>query len=98
VLPYRLIYCLLILLASSALVRTEAELDAISSLGTGVMLLANIAIMLVFGPQAMREYHRYIRRLRAGAFETEDRAAPQGVDGVPATGAREKRQGDPDAG
>ncbi len=69
VVPYRVIYCLLILVASSPLIRTEAELDMISTLGTGVMLFANIPIMLLFGPQAMRAYHRYIRRLKAGEFE-----------------------------
>ncbi|MDX1381702.1 MAG: alanine:cation symporter family protein, partial [Xanthomonadales bacterium] len=66
---YRALYCLLILVAASPLVRTEAELDSLSTLGTGVMLFANIPIMLIFGPIAMREYHRYVRRLRRGEFE-----------------------------
>ncbi len=73
VLAYRVVYCLLILVAASLLVRTEAELDALSSLGTGVMLFANIPIMLIFGRQAMREYHRYMRRLDAGEFGTGER-------------------------
>ena len=69
VLPYRVAYCLLILAASSPLIRTESELDLISTLGTGLMLWANIPIMLLFGPQAMRAYHAYLRRLKAGEFE-----------------------------
>ncbi len=68
--PYRVVYCLLILVASSPLIRTETELDAISSLGTGVMLFANIPIMLIFGAEAMRAYRSYIRRLDAGELET----------------------------
>jgi len=66
---YRVLYCLLILIATSPLITTEAELDAISSLGTGLMLWANIPIMLVFGGQAMRAYRDYMGRLRAGEFD-----------------------------
>jgi AGCS family alanine or glycine:cation symporter len=73
VMPYRVAYCALILLASTPLIRTEAELDAISSLGTGVMLFANIPIMLLFGGQAMRSYHDYLRRLDAGEFPVNRR-------------------------
>lgn len=68
IMPYRVIYCLLILISCTSLIRTENELDIVSTLGTGIMLWVNIPIMLIFGPQAMREYHRYIRRLKAGEF------------------------------
>ena len=66
---YRLVYCALILVAASPLIATEAELDVLSTLGTGVMLFANIPIMLIFGPLAMREYRSYIRRLKEGQFD-----------------------------
>lgn len=66
VMAYRWIYCLLILAASSPLIRTEGDLDVISTLGTGVMLFVNIPIMLIFGSQAMIAYHAYMRRLDAG--------------------------------
>jgi AGCS family alanine or glycine:cation symporter len=68
VLAYRIGYCLLIPVATSPLIRTDAELDSISSLGTGVMLFANIPIMLIFGREAMRAYHGYMRRLDRGEF------------------------------
>jgi AGCS family alanine or glycine:cation symporter len=71
--PYRVTYCLLILLASTPLIRTEAELDAISSLGTGVMLFANIPIMLVFGGAAMRAYRDYVARLDRGELPARPR-------------------------
>ena len=46
--PYKYAYCLLIIVAAiPQIVSTEAELDALTSLGTGVMLLANIPIMLI---------------------------------------------------
>jgi AGCS family alanine or glycine:cation symporter len=72
---YRVLYCLFILIATSPMIQTEAELDAISSLGTGLMLWANIPIMLVFGRQAMRAYRDYMTRLRAGEFEVRERPA-----------------------
>jgi len=65
---YRLVYCLLILVSATPLIRTEQQLDVISSLGTGVMLWANIPIMLLFGKTAMRAYHDYMKRLDAGEF------------------------------
>jgi AGCS family alanine or glycine:cation symporter len=61
---YRVLYCLLILAASSPLIRTEGDLDVLSTLGTGVMLFANIPIMLLFGAEAMQAYHAYFRRMR----------------------------------
>lgn len=67
---YRFAYCMLILVAAwPNLIATQHELDVISTLGTGVMLWANIPIMLLFGPIAMRTYHTYMRRLKAGEFK-----------------------------
>ncbi|NNF17272.1 MAG: hypothetical protein HKN70_11050, partial [Gammaproteobacteria bacterium] len=41
----------------------------LTSFGTGVALLANIPIMLIFGHQAMRAYHHYFNRVKAGLAE-----------------------------
>jgi AGCS family alanine or glycine:cation symporter len=38
----------------------------VTSVGTGVMLFANIPIMWIFGNQAMRAYKNYVQRLKAG--------------------------------
>ena len=79
--PYKYVYCGLIIVAAiPQLVSTEAELDALTSLGTGVMLLANIPIMLIFGHQAMKAYHRYMKKLKAGEFHSH--AAPKITDVV----------------
>jgi AGCS family alanine or glycine:cation symporter len=80
VLPYKLIYCLLIIVATVGFIQTDAELDNLTALGTGVMLWANIPIMLVFGAIAMRAYHDYGRRLKAGKFARH--AAPRITDVV----------------
>lgn len=69
VLPYKIIYCALILISTSGYIRTDIQLDAISALGTGVMLWANIPIMWIFGRVAMRSYHDYIHRLDTGKMK-----------------------------
>jgi len=74
VMPYRVVYCALIMV-SVQLIRTEAELDLFSTFGTGVMLWANIPIMLIFGPMAMRAYKDYIRRLDDGEMTPEKEPA-----------------------
>jgi AGCS family alanine or glycine:cation symporter len=62
VMPYRVVYCALIMV-SVQLIRTQDELDLFSTFGTGVMLWANVPIMLIFGPIAMRAYRDYFRRM-----------------------------------
>lgn len=69
VLPYKLVYCLLIIVATLGFIRTDAQLDALTALGTGVMLFANIPIMLIFGAQAMKAYHNYFGRLKSGEMD-----------------------------
>ncbi len=66
VLPYKIVYCALIVVATMGFIKTDAELDNLSSLGTGVMLIANVPIMWLFGRQAMLAYHNYVERLRTG--------------------------------
>jgi len=86
VLLYKFVYCLLIFLTGVAamkifpggadnkiaLIGTDEELDTWTTLGLGVMLVANIPIMLLFGSRAMKAYHAYIRRLKAGEMEPHD--------------------------
>ncbi len=64
VLPYRIAYCAAVFVSTTPLITTEAELDAVSTLGTGVMLVTNVPIMLVFGRQAMRAYRGYFAELK----------------------------------
>ena len=66
VVPYKVIYCLLIIVATAGIITTDAELDNLTGIGTGVMLFANIPIMWLFGAQAMRAYKDYVRRLESG--------------------------------
>ena len=66
---YKIIYCLLIVVATLPLVKTAREIGNLSDLGTGIMLWANIPIMLLFGAFAMTKYHDYMRRLKNGELE-----------------------------
>ena len=89
VLLYKLIYCLLIFLtgvaamkifpgggeAKIALIGNDKQLDTWTTLGLGVMLVANIPIMLLFGGKAMKAYHEYVGRLKRG--ELEQHEAPE---------------------
>lgn len=84
VLPYRVVYCLLIVVATLGFIRTTTELNNFTNLGTGLMLWANIPILLVFGGQAMTSYHDYFRRMKAGATPIGDRAP------APAAGSSER--------
>ncbi|MGE4657598.1 MAG: amino acid carrier protein [Gammaproteobacteria bacterium] len=66
VLAYRLVYCALIVVATWGFIESDADLDNITGIGTGVMLFANVPIIWVFGHQAMRAYHDYVVRLKTG--------------------------------
>ena len=72
VFPYKIVYCLLIIVATLNFIKTDAQLDALTALGTGVMLWANIPIMLLFGYQAMGAYHGYIGKLKRGEFHPHE--------------------------
>lgn len=67
VLAYKVVYCSLAIFATSGFLETDAQLDNLTGLGTGVMLFVNVPIIWMFGTQAMRAYKDYIARLDAGA-------------------------------
>ena len=60
-------------LAGTRLVETATEVDALTTLGTGVMLWVNIPLTILLASQAMRAYHYYISRLDRGDFAAERR-------------------------
>jgi AGCS family alanine or glycine:cation symporter len=52
--------------ATSGIVKTATELDNLTGIGTGVMLLGNLPIIWIFASQAMRAYRNYVERLKSG--------------------------------
>jgi AGCS family alanine or glycine:cation symporter len=71
VLPYQITFCVLAVVANLGLLTTARELDTLTTLGTGVMLWANIPLILLFGHQAMAVYKDYVRRLDAGEMKPD---------------------------
>jgi AGCS family alanine or glycine:cation symporter len=81
VLPYKLLYCLLVFASTLPFIETEEELDMWTTLGLGAMLVANIPIMLVFGYKAMAAYHDYFKRMKSGDDAHEPPAITDVVEG-----------------
>jgi len=67
VLAYKVVYCALAIVATTGFLETDAQLDNLTGLGTGVMLFVNVPIIWIFGSQAMRAYKDYMARLDRGA-------------------------------
>jgi alanine or glycine:cation symporter, AGCS family len=66
VMPYRWLWVALIFVTCLGFIRTDAEIDTISTVAMGFMLAINLPTMLVLGPKAMRAWHDYFRRLKSG--------------------------------
>ena len=67
--PYRILFCILIVVSCLGVVQSQTELTHLANLGTGVMLWVNIPITLLFASDAIRHYNNYFRRLNAGEFD-----------------------------
>ena len=66
ILPFKIVYCLLTILAALGHIQTDADLDNLTGIGLGVLMWGNLPIIWIFGYQAMRAYREYIGRLKAG--------------------------------
>jgi AGCS family alanine or glycine:cation symporter len=73
VLPFRLLWCALILVSCLGFMRTDVQVDSLSTIALGFMLAVNLPTMLILGPRAMRAWHDYFRRLRNGDVGTQRR-------------------------
>ncbi|MGI9225804.1 MAG: alanine/glycine:cation symporter family protein [Woeseiaceae bacterium] len=63
---FKIFYCLLIVVATLGFIQSDTDLDNVTGVGTGVLVIANIPICWIFGYQAMRAYKDYVRRLKTG--------------------------------
>jgi len=71
VMPYKLVFCALTIVATMDFIKTDAQLDNLTGFGTGVMLFVNVPIMWLLGSQAMLAYKDYIKRLKSGRMGPE---------------------------
>ena len=63
---FKVFYCPLIVVATLGFIQSDTDLDNVTGVGTGVLVIANIPICWIFGYQAMRSYKDYVGRLKAG--------------------------------
>lgn len=68
---FKLLYCAATFVATLGFMRTDRQLDAVTTTGTGLVLLASLPITLIFGYKAMAAYHDYIARLKSGSMVPE---------------------------
>ncbi|MEQ8765041.1 MAG: alanine:cation symporter family protein, partial [Planctomycetota bacterium] len=69
VFPYKAAFCLLAVVATLGHIRTDQQLNVLTTFGTGLMLWVNIPIMLLLARKPMRAYRDYIRCLKAGEMK-----------------------------
>ncbi len=67
--PFRVVYCLATAaITLPGMIETDTDLGNLSDLGTGFMLAANVPIILIMSPIAIRAIRDYFQRLDKGAF------------------------------
>ncbi|MEZ5564296.1 MAG: amino acid carrier protein [Gammaproteobacteria bacterium] len=71
IMPFKFLYCVLAVVATLGFLKTDAQLDNLSGLGTGLMLFVNIPVMWFLGREAMSAYRDYFRRLDAGEMQPD---------------------------
>ncbi len=64
---YRIVYSTLPLVATLGWVKSDIDLDNLSGIGTGVMVIANLPILWLFGHQAVKAYREYFSRMAKSA-------------------------------
>lgn len=72
VLPYKLIYLVLVVVAAVAITDTS-HMETLMDLGTGAMLWSNLPIVIGLGFLAVRCIDDYFKRLKSGEIKRHDR-------------------------
>lgn len=77
IMPYRMIYCFCTAVVTlPGVIKTDTDLGNLSDIGTGFMLVANVPIILLMSPRAMKAIREYFRKLDSGTFGTGGDARP----------------------
>lgn len=63
---FRWLWCLVGFGTCLGFIRTSEEIDTISTVAMGFMYAINLPLMVILGHKAMRAWHDYFRRLKAG--------------------------------
>lgn len=89
VMVFKLLYCAATFVATLGFMRTDRELDAVTTTGTGLVLLVSLPITLIFGYKAVAAYHDYISRLKAGSMVPQH-PRPRLIDVISGRDVQEK--------
>jgi AGCS family alanine or glycine:cation symporter len=74
---YKVVFCGAAIVASFPwFIKTDAELGNLADLGTGVMLFANVPIIVAMGYQAISAISDYFRRIKSGQIRPPHEAPP----------------------
>ncbi|QDV34523.1 alanine/glycine:cation symporter family protein [Tautonia plasticadhaerens] len=74
---YKLVFCLAtVVVTLPDFIRTDTQLGNLADLGTGVMLVANVPIILAMGYQAMNAFSDYFARMRSGSMAPPRKTPP----------------------
>ncbi|MCH9826863.1 MAG: alanine:cation symporter family protein [Gammaproteobacteria bacterium] len=66
--PYRLLWCVLVFVTCLGFIKTDTQLDTLSTIALGFMLAVNLPTMVLLGGKAMGAYKDYFRRLKLGTL------------------------------
>ncbi len=61
--PYKVLFCVLTLVSCFGFIKTDMQLDGLSGIGAGFMLVVNLPILWLFSIHGMRAYKDYLRRM-----------------------------------
>lgn len=62
---FRMLWCALIVVATAGIVRTDAQLDTLSTVAIGFMLIINLPVMILLAHKALATQRQYFRELRS---------------------------------
>jgi AGCS family alanine or glycine:cation symporter len=81
--PYRWLWCAVIVGTCLGFIRTDAEIDTLSTVALGFMLAVNLPTMLLLGHKSVGAWHDYFRRLKSGELGKGSDHFPRPVEKRP---------------
>ena len=69
--PFYLIYCVLTGVTTLGFIKTDVELDLVTTTGTGLLLIVSFPITIFLSRQAIAAYKEYMARLSSGNMKAE---------------------------
>jgi len=74
--PFRVVWCAVIFGTCLGYIRTDVEIDTLSTVALGFMLAVNLPTMVILGNRAMAAYYSYLRRTKSGEIARAGQPRP----------------------